>query len=297
MLTTSEMAGLICLRCKELGIPEVYQTDNLPDTGEIAAERVVVIPKGESDGTKWRKTPIEVNVLTPNVQTRYLDIPRLIEIERAVRQLFKGVTCGQDDEGRAWRYHLTAVTRINSTQLRGIDILKLWHFDPTAVSADLTPEALATLLKGEKVTEVKNVHQDTWNIEEGEASQDSYKNQLTGSVYRMGAKTMGDITIAFTIGQYDYETKQLLLGGDLIKDGEDNVVGWKRARGIVEIKRGVIALTEDGVYIVAPYCNFSAREQNQDGAIGLGVSATVLEPLSEGVHPEYWFDESAVKLS
>lgn len=180
------------------------------------------------------------------------------------------------------------------SKISGIDILRLWHCDPDAISADLTPSALATLLKGDSVTEVKNVHQDTWNIEEGEASQDSYKNQLTGSVYRMGAKTMGDITIAWTIGQYDYETKKELLGGDLVKDGE-KVVGWKRARGIVEIKRGIIALTEDGVYLVAPYCNVSAREQNQDGAIGIGVSATVLEPLTEDVRPEYWFDEGAVK--
>lgn len=183
-----------------------------------------------------------------------------------------------------------------SNKVCGIDILRLWHADPSTISADLTPSALATLLKGDTVTEVKNVHQDTWNIEEGEASQDSYKNQLTGSVYRMGAKTMGDITMSFTIGQYDFETKQELLGGDLVKSGEE-VVGWKRARGIVEIKKAVIALTEDGVYLVAPYCNISAREQNQDGAIGIGVTATVLEPLTEDVRSEYWFLEDAVKTS
>lgn len=182
------------------------------------------------------------------------------------------------------------------SKISGIDILKLWHCDPDAISSDLTPAALAALLKGDSVTEVKNIHQDTWNIEEGEASQDSYKNQLTGSVYRMGAKTMGDITIAWTIGQYDYETKQQLLGGDLIKDEDEKVVGWKRARGIVEVKRGIIALTEDDVYLVAPYCNVSAREQNQDGAIGIGVSATVLEPVAEGVRPEYWFDKAAVNV-
>lgn len=179
------------------------------------------------------------------------------------------------------------------SKISAVDILKLWHFDTDKVTADITAKSLKTLLGSSDVTEILNVHQDTWTMEEGESSQDSYKNQLTGSVYRMGAKTMGDITISFTIGQYDYATKAELVGGEVIKEGE-TAVGWKRARGIVDIKKGIVALTEDGVYLVAPYCNFSAREANQDGAIAISVSATVLEPQNTAVHPEYWFDKDAV---
>lgn len=183
-------------------------------------------------------------------------------------------------------------------KISAVDILKLYYCAPSEISADLTASALATLLADTtKVTEILNVHQDTWSMEEAEPSQDSYKNQLTGSVYRMGAKTMGDITISFTIGQYDYATKAALLGGSVINDTNSNPIGWKRARGIVEIKKCIIALTEDDVYLVAPYCNISAREANQDGAISINVTATILEPQTTAVHPEYWFDKAAVTPS
>lgn len=146
-------------------------------------------------------------------------------------------------------------------------------------------------MQGEDVSEVINVHQDTWTFEEGEPSQDSYKNQLTGAVYRMGTKTMGDSTFNFTIGQYDFNTKKELMGGEVGSDGKS----WNRARGIVEIYKGIIALTEDDVYIVAPYTSISARHANTDGAVGVSVTATEMEPKNEAVSPEYWFLASEVK--
>ena len=81
------------------------------------------------------------------------------------------------------------------------------------MTADLTGALLAALLKDAATKEVKNIHQDTWTIEESESSQDGYRNQLTGSIYRMGTKTMGDVTFNWTIGQYDYATKVEFLGG------------------------------------------------------------------------------------
>ena len=171
-------------------------------------------------------------------------------------------------------------------EVSAIDIKGLWYFDTSEIAQDLTGAALKTLL--EKATKITNVHGDTWQIEETEASQDAYKNQLTGATYRMGAKTMGDVTFNFTIGRYDYTTKKELMGG------EATDTSWKRARGIVDIKKGMIALTEDDQYCVLPYANVSAREANTDGAVGLAVVATMLEPENVAVSPEYWFDSSEV---
>lgn len=145
------------------------------------------------------------------------------------------------------------------------------------------------------MTQITNVHQDTWQLEESEPSQDSYKNQLTKSVYRMGDKEMGDITIQFSVGQYDYQTKKDLLGGEVIKDASENVIGWKRARGISDVKKSFLAVTEDYQVVVFPKCNVLSYEGNTDGAISINMSATVLEPeagetAETSVHSEYWFD-------
>lgn len=170
--------------------------------------------------------------------------------------------------------------------ISAIDIKKLWYCDPAEVSGAVTSESLAALLK--KATPVTNIHQDTWQIEEAEPSQDSYRNQLTGSIYRQGRKTMGDITVNFTIGQYDYSLKASLMGGTATENG------WERARGAVYIRKAIIALTTDDVYIVYPYCNVSVREANTDGALGLSVTATVMEPQDEAVSTEYWLDATTV---
>lgn len=171
-------------------------------------------------------------------------------------------------------------------QISAVDIKRLWYADHTEVTDDLTGEMLATIIG--KAKEVKNVHQDTWSIEESESSQDSYKNQLTGATYRMGTKTMGEVTFNFTIGRYDYETKAELMGGTATD------TSWKRARGIVVINKCLIALTEDDQYCVLPYANVNVREANTDGAVGLAVVGTMMEPENEEVMPEYWFDTTEV---
>lgn len=159
-----------------------------------------------------------------------------------------------------------------------------------------TKATLSTIKSG--LTKVGNVHQDTWSLEEAEPSQDSYKNQLTGTAYRMGTKQMGDIKISFTIGSYDYATKAALLGGSTIT-ASDVVVGWQRARGIVSMEKSFLAVTDDDQVVVFPRCNVLAHEANADGAIGIGMSATVLEPdgsVDTPLAPEYWFNDAAAQV-
>lgn len=182
-------------------------------------------------------------------------------------------------------------------QLSGVDIKRLWYADVDAWqdAESVTGESVKALLDDEGTTEILNVHQDTWTIEESESSQDSYKNQLTGAVYRMGKKTMGELSANFTIGRYDYQTKADLLGGTVIKNSKGEPTGWARARGIVEMRKILVGLTADLQYIVLPQTNFNAREANTDGAIGLAVVATAMEPDNAKLASEYWFDESEVK--
>ena len=177
-----------------------------------------------------------------------------------------------------------------TVQISAIDIKKLWYAETSAVTADLTGTLLKTILGSAK--EITNVHQDTWTIDESEPTQDSYRNQLTGNIYRFGSKQMGEVTFNFTIGRYDYVTKKDLLGGDVINVDK----GWKRARGAVDIKKCLIALTEDDQYCVLPYANVVAREASTDGAVGLAVVGTAMEPETETIMPEYWFDASEVAL-
>lgn len=189
-------------------------------------------------------------------------------------------------------------------QYSAIDIKQLFHFD-TEYLKDLEgkhmngkdilallgsglgddglfdPSLISTKFGGKVV---ENVHQDTWQVEESEPSQDGYKNQLTGATYRMGTKNMGDVTFNFTIGRYDFETKKELLGGDASE------AAWARQRGITNIRKTFIALCEDNVLCVLPYANVLAREANTDGAVGIGVVATMLEPEQKKLSAEYWFD-------
>lgn len=172
-------------------------------------------------------------------------------------------------------------------EISAIEIKRLFYKDVTeteAFTADVTGAVAKAALTSFK--EVKNIHQATWNLEEGEASQEKYKNQLTGKPYRTGGKEDGEVEISFIIGQYSYSQKAEFLGGTATESS------WKRAKEAVEKKMAFIALTRDDQYIVLPYTSIEAREVNTDNAIGISVNATMLEPKTEGVSSEYWFDKS-----
>ena len=66
-----------------------------------------------------------------------------------------------------------------SKKITAVNIKKLWYGETSAISADVTGQTLHTLLQGETLKEVSNIHQDTWTFEEAEASRTNYKNQLT----------------------------------------------------------------------------------------------------------------------
>ena len=185
------------------------------------------------------------------------------------------------------------------SKISAVDVKRLWYADEADLASALTSTVTATILASlyralttsslaTGFAEILNVHQDTWTFEESEAQQDFYKNQLTGQVYRASRKTAGDVTVNFTIGQYDYTTKAAILGGTVIGDNK----GWARPKRAESKYKSVIFLTDDDQLCVIPHANFNGREADADKGLGLAVTAQEMEPLDGNLLPEYWYDAS-----
>ena len=186
-------------------------------------------------------------------------------------------------------------------QISAVGIKRILYADTSVVTKDITADVAKTLIKAAITAkaEVMTVHGETWNIEESEASVSGHKNQLNGQTYRYDT-TPGEVTPAFSIGQYDYTTKAALMGGEAIKKGgsgadKDNIVGWKRSTEKVVINKALFCLTEDDVWFIYPNCQIVARESNTDKAIAIAVKGFVQTPKVAGVSSEYNFDEAEVK--
>lgn len=186
-------------------------------------------------------------------------------------------------------------------QISAVGIKRILYADTSVVTKDITADVAKTLINAAITAkaEVMNVHGETWNIEESEASVNGHKNQLNGQTYRYDT-TPGEVTPAFSIGQYDYATKAALMGGEAIKKGgsgadKDNIVGWKRSTEKVVINKALFCLTEDDVWFIYPNCQIVAREANTDKAIAIAVKGLVQTPKVAGVSAEYNFDEAEVK--
>lgn len=176
-----------------------------------------------------------------------------------------------------------------------VGIKRLLYADTLKVTGDLTPAMLKSIIDDPETKEVTNVHQDTWSIAESEASVTRYKNQLTKKPYRQSAE-LGEVSMNFTIGEYDFETKKELMGGKTItQNGE--VIGWKRSREYEEINKCLMALSEDSVWIVFPKGAVVTLEAETDGAVGLAVVGTAMEPENTAISSEYWYSDKEVQSS
>lgn len=171
--------------------------------------------------------------------------------------------------------------------ITAVGIKNIWYANPAKVTGDLTGTMLEAILKDSATKTVSNVHQDTWSLDEAEPSTTQYKNQLTDGVYRL-SKEMGEVTMNFAIGQYDYETKAAFMGGT------GTGTTWRRARGVTSIEKCMIALTEDNQYCVFPKASVVARNAETDDAVAISVVAIALDPDNPAVSSEYWFDASVV---
>ena len=170
-----------------------------------------------------------------------------------------------------------------------IGIQKLWYTSP--LTSEPTQATLNTLIEGAK--EILNVHQGTWGYSQDDPSVTEYINELTGKAYYRDKETDGAKTISFTIGEYEYEDKAALQGGEVIKASE-TVVGWKSSGTLENIEKCIIAKTKSGRYIVFTNALIVGKVDTQEKNLGLGIQAVAVEnPNSTTAAPieaEYWFD-------
>jgi hypothetical protein len=162
-----------------------------------------------------------------------------------------------------------------------IGIKQLWYTNPLATAP--TQAGMATLVSS--ATEIKNVHQDTWGYSQDDPSVTDYINELTGKPYYRDAEQAGNKTINFTMGEYDYATKIALQGGTAVTGG------WSAPATPALINKCIIALTKTNTYIVFTNASIIAKGDQQQKAVGLGVTAVAMENSASGVADEYWFDK------
>lgn len=170
-----------------------------------------------------------------------------------------------------------------------IGIQKLWYLN--ALTEAPTQATVSTLIEG--ASEVKNVHQGTWKYTQDDPSVTEYVNELTGKTYYRDKETDGNKTIAFTIGEYEYEDKAALQGGEVIKVSE-TAIGWKSSGSLTNIEKAIIAQTKTGRFVIFTNALIVAKVDTQEKNLGLGISAVAIEnPNSTKEKPieaEYWFD-------
>lgn len=182
----------------------------------------------------------------------------------------------------------------------GVKIQQIILADPSIFTADITDAVTAKALitavmaavTAKTAMQITNVHEKTWQITESDGSVSSYKNELTNEIYRRDL-TPGDLTVAFTMGEYDEAMKSFLKGGTTIKKGgtdadKDNVIGYKGSTSFSEVRKAMFCLTQDGYWFIYPKALISTGTKSTDDAAGLAVTGYPEKPSAvAGLATEY----------
>ena len=99
--------------------------------------------------------------------------------------------------------------------------------------------------------------------------------------------------MAFTMGEYSFEDKKELQGGELVKDGQA-VVGWHEPDVAEVINKAIVGQTKTGNYIVFTNASIIGKGNFVEKNIGLGVSAVAMENPTASVAGEYWIEGEKV---
>ena len=153
-----------------------------------------------------------------------------------------------------------------------IGIKQLWYGAPLVAAP--TRATIATLISNS--TEVLNIHQDTWGYSQDDPDVTDYINELTGRPYHRDKVDEGRKSIVFTMGEYDYATKAARQGGEVIMDGT-TPVGWKSPTTPAFVNKSIIAKTKTGTYIIFTNASVIGKGDQQQKAVGLGVTAVAME--------------------
>lgn len=175
--------------------------------------------------------------------------------------------------------------------MKFIGIKQIWYGAPFAStdldSGSLTGAKVKAWLSAQTTTEVKNSHEGTWGYSQDDPSTEDYINELTGKPYHRDMTSEGNKTITWTMGAYDFTDKAALQGGT----GDQN--HWESG-DIDLVYKGVVAKTKTGNYIVFTNASITAKTDQQNKALGLGVTAVAMESEVEGLKDEYLFKGSVV---
>lgn len=149
-----------------------------------------------------------------------------------------------------------------------IGLKKIWYGAPltTAPASLKDVEALV-----EDMTPVENVHEGTWSYTQDDPSVTDYINIITGQPYYRDVANGGNKTIAFTMGQYEFDDLVALQGGE--KVGTD---GWAAGAPAL-VYQAVIAQTKTGNYIVFSNAGIIAKTNAAEQNLGLGVTAVAMD--------------------
>ena len=173
-----------------------------------------------------------------------------------------------------------------------IGIKKIWYGN--VLESAPTYSGMATLVAG--MTEVTNVHQDTWGYEESDPETTEYINELSGQNYFVDMTKQGIPTISFTLGEYQFQQKADLQGGSVINETISSVstpVGWSKPTEMNVIYKCIVALSKTDTYIIFPKAQITGKGDVQEKNIGLGVQAMCCETGNSNIKPEYWLKKNS----
>lgn len=188
----------------------------------------------------------------------------------------------------------------------GVNIKRIILAEIGIITADITTAAEAKALidkaisaVGTTAEDVENVHGKTWQINESEASVESYRNDIGGgSIYRRDI-TPGELTVQFTMGEYSEKMKASIRGGQTITKGgdgadKDTVIGYKGDAASTEIVKSAFCLTQDGTWFIYPKMKIAANTATTDNAAALAVKGYPVKPEDKSIFTEYNFDSAKI---
>lgn len=151
-----------------------------------------------------------------------------------------------------------------------IGLKKIWY-GPALTVAPKSLSDIEALVADDDFTAVENVHEGTWSYTQDDPSVTDYINMITGQPYYRDVTSGGNKTIAFTMGQYEFEDLIALNGGEAV--GND---GWAAGAPAL-VYKAVIAQTKTGNYIVFSNAGIIAKTNAAEQNLGLGVTAVAMD--------------------
>jgi hypothetical protein len=149
-----------------------------------------------------------------------------------------------------------------------IGLKKIWYGAPLKVAPASYADVEALV---EDMTPVENVHEGTWSYTQDDPSVTDYVNLISGQPYYRDVTNGGNKTIAFTMGQYEFDDLVELQGGEEI--GSD---GWAAGAPAL-VYKAVIAQTKTGNFIVFSNAGIIAKANAAEQNLGLGVTAVAMD--------------------